>query len=269
MNKNRPHYILAFIFSLTLLTLTCNFLVSAAPTSVVSSQVPSLMETPTQIISASPTNSPIVENTSAPTLEIQSTQTTEDPIMTDVQYYYEKGYLPYSTGALTSLPDFLKAQPSGSVVNDFTRTRTEAQDFALWADIELNTIGSTVYPKYTGCGFAYRVQNGSAGYTAILTNDYVRMGACSSGMYQCELFGTVAGDGKVNVGNKTKAQFSLAVNKNRAYAFVDGTLVGQYDLYTTRLQGTGDLYYAAVSNYSAGYWSTCQMTNIRLWESHP
>jgi hypothetical protein len=189
--------------------------------------------------------------------------------MVEVQDYYEKGYLPYQNGKLTTLPDFSYAQP-GSKIHDFTRTKFEAQDFALWADIELNTFGSAPrYPNYTGCGFAYRVENNSAGYTAILTNDYIRMGACSSNLFQCELFGTIQGDGKVDVRNKRTVQFSLAVNKERAYALVDGVLAGQYGLYTTRLQGIGSIYYDAVSNYGAGYWTTCKITNVKLWESLP
>ena len=154
-------------------------------------------------------------------------------------------------------------------INDFTRTGAKSQDFALWADIELSTSGSTAYPNYTGCGFAYRVQNSNQGYTAILTNDIVRMGACSSGLRECELFGTLFGSGEVNVGNKTKAHFSLIANRDRAYVLVDGILAGQYGLYTTKLLGIGDLYYGVVSNYAAGYWTSCQITNVQLWESHP
>ena len=139
----------------------------------------------------------------------------------------------------------------------------------MWADIELDTTGSTTYPKYTGCGFAYRVQNNSDGYTAILTNDYVRMGSCNSGLSQCTLFGTTHGSGVVDVRNKTKTQFSLVVNRARAYVLVDGSLVGEYTLYTTKLLGTGDLYYGAVSDINSGYWSSCKISNIKLWESTP
>jgi hypothetical protein len=95
------------------------------------------------------------------------------------------------------------------------------------------------------------------------------MGACSADMYDCELFGTIYGDGTVDVGNKTKTKFSLVVNKDHAAVLVDDFLVGRYALFTTKLLGLGDLYYDTVSNYGAGYWTTCQMTNIRLWESQP
>jgi len=87
------------------------------------------------------------------------------------------------------------------------------------------------------------VQNNNQGYTAILTNDIVRMGACSSGLRECELFGALFGSGEVDVRNKTKAHFSLIANRDRAYVLVDGILAGQYGLYTTKLLGIGDLYY--------------------------
>jgi hypothetical protein len=270
MHKNHFHSILAFIASLMFAALACNF--GATPANAISTQAPPTAfpaDTPSQIFIPSPTSTPqpVVENTPAPTLEIPATQA-DSQIMIDVKDYYEKGYLPYENGELTSLPDFSTTQPAMEF-HDFTRTRVQAQDFALWADIELNSIGSTTYPNYTGCGFAYRVQNHNQGYTAILTNDYVRMGACSAGMLQCELFGTLHGTGEVDVQNKTKTRFSLIVNKDRAYVLVDGILAGQYNLFTSKLMGMGDLYYDAVSNYAAGYWTSCQMTNIQLWESYP
>lgn len=209
---------------------------------------------------------PVADTPAPPTAEILPMD--EDPLLAQVREYYEQGYLPYPNGQLTELPDFSFSQP-GADLHDLTRSGAEAQDFAVWADVELNTVGGeTRYPNYTGCGFAFRAQSGT-GYTAILTNDYVRMGACVGGMRKCDLFGTLYGDGKTDVRNKQPAAFSLAVNRNRAYVFVDGVLAGQYGLYTTRLLGTGDLYYDAVSNYGAGYWTTCKITNVKLWESLP
>jgi hypothetical protein len=273
MNKNHLHSISSVIASLALITLACGLVIKLTPEAV-PTQAPFTLPTgiPPQVVSASPTNPPppVVENTSTPLLvasEASATQA-DSQVMADVQDYFDKGYLPFKNGRLTSLPDFSKTQPS-TEINDFTRTKGQSQDFALWADIELNSIGSTKYPNYTGCGFAYRVQNNNQGYTAILTNDYVRLGACSSGMRQCELFGTLQGTGQVDVRNKTKAHFSLIVNKDRAYVLVDEILAGQYNLFTTKLLGTGDLYYAAVSNYGAGYWTSCKMTNVQLWESYP
>ena len=272
--SNHLYSILAVIVSLILVTLACSLVTSTAPSAVPTQTLfvlPTETDSPPEVGIASPTSPPppTVENTSAPlpTPEVSATQA-DNQIMTDVQDYYEKGYLPFQNGELTSLPDFSKTQPSMDV-NDFTPAGVQSQDFALWADIELNSIGSTTYPNYTGCGFVYRVQSNSMGYTAILTNDFVRMGACSSDLRQCELFGTLYGTGEVNVPNKTNVQFSLIANRDRAYVLVDGILAGQYGLFTTKLLGMGDLYYGVVSNFGAGYWSSCQMTNIKLWESHP
>jgi hypothetical protein len=268
MNKNHLYSFWAVIASLTLAALACNLNVDLGP-GVVPTQTPFTLPTdiPPQVAIASPTNPPVpgVENTSTP--EVVATQA-DSQIMADIKDYYAKGYLPFQNGDLTSLPDFSKTQPAIDI-NDFTRTGVQSQDFALWADIELNSSGSSTYPNYTGCGFVYRVQNNNQGYTAILTNDFVRMGACSGGLRECELFGTLHGTGEVNVRNKTKAHFSLIASRDRAYVLVDGILAGQYGLYTTKLLGIGDLYYGVVSNFAAGYWTSCQMTNIKLWESRP
>jgi hypothetical protein len=59
------------------------------------------------------------------------------------------------------------------------------------------------------------------------------------------------------------------VNKDRAFVLVNGVLVGQYTLFTSRLLGMGDVYYSVASNINAGYWSSCKMSNIILWESYP
>lgn len=263
--QNKIYFIWTVITILTLVTLACGLFVTGATSTQAPSALPTGTIMPLAVI-ASPTTPPLptVENTPEITnIDVDS------QIAADVQDYYEKGYLPYQNGDLTSLPDFSKTQISATDNYDFTRTGAKSQDFALWADIELNTNGSAVYPNYSGCGFFYHVQSNSQGYTAILTNTAVRMGACSADMNKCELFGTVYGTGEVDVQNKTKTRFSLAVNKTRAFVLVNGILAGQYNLYTTRLQGMGDLYYAAVSNLGAGYWTACQMTNIKLWESRP
>ena len=274
MNKNRASRILAIIAGVAMITLACSLFTSAVPATAPPPNEPAF-ELPTGIpplaTVTSPTRptNPTASNTSIPqpTPQVASTEANSE-LMSDVKDYYEKGYLPYENGQLTSLDDFSKTRPSIKVF-DFTSTRKQSQDFALWADIELDTTGSTTYPKYTGCGFAYRVQNNSDGYTAILTNDYLRMGSCNSGLRQCTLFGTTHGSGTVDVRNKTKTQFSLVVNRARAYVLVDGSLVGEYTLYTTKLLGTGDLYYGAVSDINSGYWSSCKISNVKLWESTP
>ncbi|GAB4420651.1 MAG: hypothetical protein Kow002_09160 [Anaerolineales bacterium] len=190
-------------------------------------------------------------------------------IKADIDYYYSQDYLPFQNGELHHLEDFEQTKPAYHEF-DFTNTRQKAQNFALWADIELATSGpAPKYPDFTGCGFAWRVQGNSDGYISFLANDYVRLGYCDSGLINCQLFGTVVGTGKVNVPNQHKARFSLAVNKTRATVLVDGSLVGRYDLFTSRMLGTGDLYYGVVSNINEGYWTSCKVSNVILWESLP
>jgi hypothetical protein len=275
---NHKYPLWAATASFALIALACSLFTNVVPTAVptaVPTQIPPELPTaiPTQTVVAPPTSPPMVtpEDTAIPlpSPDVAATQAISQ-VKADVKDYYDKGYLPFENGQIYLLDDFSK--PSSSLdMFDFTRTGQQSQDFALWADIELDTTGSTQYPDYTGCGFAYRVQNNSDGYTAILTNDAVRMGHCGSGLRQCELFGTLYGfgTGEVRIPNNTKALFSLAVNRDRAFVLVDGKLVGQYALFTTKLLGKGDIYYATVGNINAGYWTSCQISNVRLWESLP
>jgi hypothetical protein len=79
--------------------------------------------------------------TPQPTVEGSVTEASSD-MMADVQDYYQKGYLPFQNGQLYVLDDFSrKSLPVNAF--DFTSTRKQAQDFALWADIELDSRGST------------------------------------------------------------------------------------------------------------------------------
>ncbi len=283
MNKNHSLRIWATISVCGLAALACGLYIDMGqtpaptqppfqlPTSIPPVTAAILPTNPPATAAISPTNPPAPPAPDAvtPPPAVEAAATAEaNNVMAEVQDYYQKGYLPFQNGQLHVLDDFSKTSPSLNIF-DFTRTRQQAQDFALWADIELDSRGLTTYPNYTGCGFAYRVQNNSDGYTAILTNEAVRLGYCSSGMRQCELFGTTFGTGKVNAPNKTKTQFSLVVNKDIAYVLVDGVLVGQYTLFTTKLLGMGEIYYGAVSNLNAGYWTSCQISNVRVWESNP
>ena len=139
---NRTHPIPVWIFIPALLaTIACNLVkVVMTPTPADIPTQPLILPTEIQPQVILPTDAllPIVENTPMPTAEIFPAQA-EDPIMAEVQDYYSKGYLPYPNGELTLMPDFSFTQP-GNDVHDLTRTKFEAQDFALWADIELNTV---------------------------------------------------------------------------------------------------------------------------------
>lgn len=273
MHKQRPSRTWSVIAVLALTALACGLSVNLDSTAV-PTQAPFQLPTGIPAAVSSPTAPPeaSVQAPSVPFQPPESTATQANVQATaDLPNYYMKGYLPYQVDQLQTLDDFSKTGSTLHVV-DLTRARLQVQDFEVWADIELKTTGSTpTYPNYTGCGFAYRVQNNSEGYTAVLTNEAVRMGACNSGMTQCTLFGTTYGfgTGDVSVPNGSKARFSLAASRDHAWVLVDGVLVGQYSLYTTKLLGMGDLYYAAVSNINAGYSTSCKISNVSVWESQP
>jgi hypothetical protein len=273
MHKDTPSRALLAIAVLALAVLACglyfnfdNPTPSPIPPPPLPPQILPTIAPPTQ---APPP--PTATDTVAPSPEAEVTaQQPASEVPADIQDYFGKGYLPYQTGKLITLDDYSKSAP-GLSVKDLKSTGQQVQDFALWADIELKSTGETTYPDYTGCGFAYRVQGQNEGYTAILTNDYMRMGACTSGFKICDLFGTSYSfnKGQVDVPNGSVARFAMAVNRNRAWVFVDGQEVGQYTLYETRLTGSGGLYYTAIGDINKGYWTSCKITNARLWKSEP
>jgi len=263
------------ITAITLSALACNLTIdrgtNATQPPVNQLPSPALQVLPTEVQPTQPSLPPTDAPTNAPspTEEVPSEGQIPEPIRKDVDSYYSRDYLPFANGEIHFLNDFEKTKPSYYEF-DFTPIGQKAQNFALWADIEIETNGQVPnYPKFSGCGFAYRVQRNSDGYISFLTNDYVRMGYCDSGLINCQLFGTNVGTGKVNIPNRYQARFSLAVNKTLATVLVDGILIGRYDLFTSRMLGTGDLYYGAVSNINEGYWTSCKISNVILWESLP
>ena len=278
MHKKSPARVLVAIAVLTLAALSCGLYFNfdnptpsplPPPPPIATPFVPTLA--PPAVATATEAPPPPPADTVAPPPEPQAAA--EEPsseVPAEVEEYFGKGYLPYENGELITLDDFTKTAPTLNMV-DLKPTGQQVQDFALWADIELKSTGQTTYPDYTGCGFAYRVQGQNEGYTAVLTNDYMRMGACSGGFKSCDLFGTSYSfnKGQVDVPNGSVAHFGMAVNNNRAWVMVNGLEVGQYTLYETRLTGTGDLHYAAVGNINEGFWSSCSITNARLWKSVP
>jgi len=108
MNKNHLYSHWTVIAGLALITLACNLTINITPDAV-PTQAPFVLPTgiPPQAVIASSTNppAPVVENTSTP--EVSATQA-DSQIMADVQDYYEKGYLPFPNGDLTSLPRFFE-----------------------------------------------------------------------------------------------------------------------------------------------------------------
>jgi len=272
MNQQYSKRILVANAGCALFALACGLITGAAPTAI-PTEVP--FQLPTAILPqptiAPPTlpPAPVPTDTLAPLPTTGPTAVDENSqTVAEALEYYEKGYLPYPNGELFLLEDYSRTNMSAEIY-DFTATGKQAQDFALWAEIELDSTGSPVYPDFTGCGFAYRVQGNDDGYIAFLTNNAVRMGACRKGLGTCQLFGTTHGTGEVYVPNHTRTEFALAVSKDRASVLVDGKLVGQYTLFSGKLTGMGDLYYGTASNLNAGYWTACQISNVRLWESQP
>lgn len=272
MTRKLSYRVWMAVSACAMLTLACGLYVDlgqeATPTPP-PFQLPTGIPPATAAPPTAPPPAPVTQavSTSQPASEASPTTQAENALV-EVQDLYQRGYLSSADGQLLALDDFSLTSPALDLFH-FERSGRQAQNFALWADIVLESRGDTTYPDYTGCGFAYRVQNNTHGYTAILTNSAVRMGHCKDGLRVCELFGTTHGTGEVSVANGVKTRFTLVVDQTSAYVLVDGREVGQYSLFTTKLLGSGDIYYSVVSNINGGYWSACQFSNVHVWEAAP
>ncbi len=132
----------ALIAALAFMALACGLSVDLGPAAAPSQVPPPVLPTPTAAPASSPTDLPVptVQNTPVPSPEPPATATDESsPLMADVSDYYQKGFLPFENGQMQALDDFSKSRSTLNIF-DFSPTRQKVQDFALWADIVLDTL---------------------------------------------------------------------------------------------------------------------------------
>ncbi len=217
-----------------------------------------------QTESALPTETSIPGSTTAPDVSAAQQQ---ESILADVQKYYEKGYLPSTSGEYYHLDDFTRElaeihRPS------FMLTGHEVKDFMIRADLEWDSAAQ--FPEEpSGCGFAFRYQDNGDTYIFVLDNHAVWMIAWDASAEKLRRLGITTGTGLVNLERPAKANIKLFVNEIRTFVVVNGLFIGEYSLYTEKILDKGILAYAVVSGTNKDYGTRCTMTNVDLWMVSP
>ena len=178
-----------------------------------------------------------------------------------VEYYYQKGYLPSTTGEYIPLEDFSK---DWAMINYYYTEETGhfIENFMVTAHFEWQS--AIRYPDPSGCGWAFHMQREDE-YVFFVDREYIWMLAWDDSRQQPTEIGMTTGSSWVGKGNPADADVVLVVNGTKAYVIVDDYYMGSYTLDTDWLIGKGALAYAVVSGTNADYGTRCRITDAALW----
>lgn len=244
----------AAILILAMASLACEFLTGEGTSSV------SYADTPQVYPSyASPTDMPIP----SPTTDVVASQQYAD-MLSRVQEYYQAGYLPSTNGEYHNLDDF---SDSWAQIKwyQWTKTPYTVKDFVIRADFYWEN--ATEYPEASGCGFVFRLDEDKDHYMVYLDQKAVIMASAVSSKWV--RIGVTKGNKNLpTLGNPAQANFTMLVNQNHAYVYVNDKLYGEFTLKTGVLT-SGTLAYTIVSGTNKDYGTRCNMTNVELWQVTP
>ena len=224
------------------------------PTPIPPTSIPPTPIPPT--VAPQPTAAEVVAQEPAP----QAPQVPETYQQT-VDYYYEKGYLPSTTGEYIPLDDFSK---DWAMINYYYTEETGqfVENFMVTAHFDWQS--AIRYPDPSGCGWAFHMQ-GEDEYLFFVDREYVWMMTWDDSRQQPTRIGTTTGSPWVGMGNPADTDVVLVVNGTKAYVLVDDQFKGSYTLDTDWLIGKGAFAYAVVSGTNADYGTRCRITDAALW----
>jgi hypothetical protein len=252
MHRKPLHTFMSFVFGLILVSIAC---ATSQPT-----PAPTNTLEPTATETAIPTNTPRPSPTPRPTRtpDFAATQYVEE-LITEVQAYYEKGYLTTTDGKFTELADFSHDwaylggyQPLVFVVS--------ASDFFLSAHFKWDSAFQN--SNTSGCGFIFGRQPNDDHYVVFLDRMKVEFRISTNG-YSTRVR-PIRGTGQVKFDYPAEADFTLIVKGSYAYVLVNGEVVSEYSLLQNR-PIRGDLGLTVVSGTNKDYGTRCEMTRLRLW----
>ena len=255
MQYKSRHPFFSFVFILVLVSLAC---ATTQPTPV-STSTPQ----PTFTKTVTPTITPVPSRTPPPTKtpNLAATQRM-DELNSEVQTYYEKGYLATDQGRFRELDDFKEEWAqlgwySWWLLNDTT------SDFYMKAHFKWSSAYKSA--DISGCGFVFAVEKNEDHYGVFLDKSKVYFVETS---YYYRSIGPTRGTGRVNLDNPVdhpvEADFALIVKGAYAYVLVNEEVVGEYTLAQSKVL-RGRLGLSLLSGTNKDYGTRCEMTNLHLW----
>jgi hypothetical protein len=182
-------------------------------------------------------------------------------ITTQVQDYFEKGYLSTTEGRYRQLDDFSYDWAQLGWYRPFP-VQDSVSDFMMSAHFRWDSAFKN--SDISGCGFIFGVQPNSDHYAVFLDRMKVLFLITDREQGVSKPVSPTRGSGRVNFDYPAEADFTLVVNDAYAYVLVDGEVVGEYTLAQSR-SPEGGLGFTVLSGTNRDYGTHCEMTDIRLW----
>jgi len=221
---------------------------------------------PTETKTPQPTKTPKPTRTLKPTATPNLVATQQyDEIFSQVQTYYDKGYLPSLDGEYIEMEDFREEWAQ----MDWYRWWWDDDNFDASVFMMSGHFGwslASTTPEVSGCGFAFGIDvDGGSAYAVFL--DKSRVLFLSPKGYS---IGTTSGTGRVKFSLPAEADFTLVVNEDlkRAYVFVDNHFIGEYS-FPANVEISGPVGFSILSGTNKDYGTRCEITNARIWLVEP
>jgi hypothetical protein len=209
-----------------------------------------------------PTPTPVPTSTPkpSPTPDIAATQGYED-FYAVVKGYNDKGYFTSMEGSQTLLEDFSESWPQIDWYQ-WWPTSLVVTNFVYSGHFQWSVASQT--PEYSGCGIAFAIQKDGSNYTFFLDKSRVVAYHYVANLKIPQEIGKTKGSGRVSVSSPYEADFSMVLNSNHAYVYVDKAFVGEYTL-SVDSDMRGKFGFTLLSGTNKDYGTKCDITNSRLW----
>jgi hypothetical protein len=253
MQKNPLHPILLLGLIWILVSLACS--TASAPTAT---------PAPTKVpATATATLKPTATYIPTATANATQTQAAVD-LQTRIQGYVTDGFLPSANGKFSPLTDQTVELAQANYLNfQDAGFEDKVKNFAVWSDVKMSAATSVNYPRYSGCGFTFRLKENGDAYTAMMIKDRVLLTTCQNS--RCYELGKTKGTGTLSFQDSFQATLEVIVNDVHTYVLVDKQLIGEYTLSADKLIDPGYVAYSIISGTNKDYGTRCEYSNGGLW----
>lgn len=235
--------------ALCLVLLACGSFQRLSPTAIPNTQLP-----PTSTLVPTSTLEP------SPTPNIAMTQASDD-FYSEVKEYNNKGYFTSMEGSQTLLDDFSESWPQIGWYQ-WWPSDLVVTNFVYSGHLQWSVASQT--PEVSGCGIAFAIQDDGSNYTFFLDKSRIFAQQYIAGTKSTKGIGKTRGTGRVNITSPYEADFSMVLNDNHVYVYVDKAFVGEYTL-SVDSNKEGQFGYTLLSGTNKDYGTKCDITNGRLW----
>lgn len=113
-------------------------------------------------------------------------------------------------------------------------------------------------PSESGCGIVFGIRDDTEGFQVFLDRSRIWMQDDNG------VIGKTRGTGRVSFSNPADATFTMAVNNNQVYVYVNDEFVGEYTL-SQSASTEGQIGYTLLSGTNKDYGTLCEITDAKLW----